>query len=467
MIDMALFAEAWMMYLLIAVLVLIILAILASLYTIVPADYADVVIQKGKMRVFSPHREYNPAGRSAYFRIPSWFFIFGLGMTVHRIPLRILAIDVPNFLSFDKDRARFLCDIIAYIAVKDPVEAAKRFGGDLSELSAQINKIVQATTRDVCTKSTVKEIINDRAMIIRMIDQPLKQTISHWGIDLKDLELVDFKDPTEAEYGEKEPPHVIRDISSIIETQIHSEARQKNAEQIKGARLKEAEADETASIREIQRLEEVAKRAQVKDKMVAEQERLARLQQLEVTRVEQVRNAEIQKEKNLVVAEQDRAVEEVRKQRKLLEGQGDNLMLTEKAKGEAAIIREQLLAEAEGKMKLQEALTRFDDIAIRALTAEKMIEMNRAIGVEGAKALASGDLKVFAGGSSETQAGFDLGRMLQAIGVSSQGGMEAILNRLARPNDLGFRDFGELVKGYKVTPTSDTPAREAKVKKTD
>ncbi|HJX04952.1 MAG TPA: hypothetical protein VJ489_03945, partial [Thermoplasmata archaeon] len=194
-------------------------------------------------------------------------------------------------------------------------------------------------------------------------------------------------------------------------------------------------------------------------------ERLARLQQLEVTRVEQVRNAEIQKEKNLVVAEQDRAVEEVRKQRKLLEGQGDNMMLTEKAKGEAAIIREQLLAEAEGKMKLQEALTRFDDLAIRALTAEKMIEMNRAIGVEGAKALSEANLQVFAGGSPEAQAGFDLGRMLSAIGVSSQGAMDAILNRLARPNDLGFREFGDLVRGYttakeKVPKDAKTPKPE-------
>jgi len=454
-----------MIWLVIIILIIAVIAILAGIYTIVPADYADVVIQKGRMRVFSPHKEYSPYGRSAYFHIPSWFFIFGLGMTVHRIPLRILAIDVPNFLSFDKDRARFLCDIISYVAVKDPVEAAKRFGGSLNELSIQINKIVQATTRDVCTKSTVKEIINDRAMIINMIDKPLKETISQWGIDLKDLELLDFKDPTQAEYGETTPPHVIRDISSIIETQIHSEARQKNAEQIKSARLKEAEADEIASIREIQRLEEVAKRAQVKDRMVAEQERLARLQQLEVTRVEQVRNAEIQKEKNLVVAEQDRAVEEVRKQRKLLEGQGDNMMLTEKAKGEAAIIREQLLAEAEGKMKLQEALTRFDDLAIRALTAEKMIEMNRAIGVEGAKALSEANLQVFAGGSPEAQAGFDLGRMLSAIGVSSQGAMDAILNRLARPNDLGFREFGDLVRGYttakeKVPKDAKTPKPE-------
>ncbi len=449
-----------LVYLIIILAAVLLIVILASLYTIVPADHADVVIQKGRMRVFSPHKEYNPEGRSAYFKIPSWFFIFGLGMTVHRIPLRILAIDVPNFLSFDKDRARFLCDIVAYVAVKDPVEAAKRFGGDLTELQVQINKIVQATTRDVCTKSTVKEIINDREMIIRLIDNPLKETIGHWGIDLKDLELIDFKDPTQAEYGETAPPHVIRDISSIIETQIHSEARQKNAEQIKAARFKEAEADEIASIREIQMQEEVSKRAQVKDKMVAEQERNARVQQLEVTRVEQVKNAEIQKEKNLVIAEQNRAVEEVTKQKKLLEGQGDNLMLTEKAKGEAAIIREQLLAEAEGKMKLQEALTRFDDIAIRALTAEKMIDMNKAIGVEGAKALSSADFRVFAGGSQESQAGFELGRVLSAIGVSSQGAMNSVLNRLARPNDLGFREFGDLVQGY--TAEREKPVKETK-----
>ena len=451
-----------LVYLIVILVIVLLIVILASLYTIVPADYADVVIQKGKMRVFSPHKEYNPQGRSAYFKIPSWFFMFGLGMTVHRIPLRILAIDVPNFLSFDKDRARFLCDIIAYVAVKDPVEAAKRFGGDLNELQTQINKIVQATTRDVCTKSTVKEIINDRSMIIRMVDTPLKETIGHWGIDLKDLELVDFKDPTQAEYGETAPPHVIRDISSIIETQIHSEARQKNAEQIKSARFKEAEADEIASIREIQMQEEVSKRAQVKDKMVAEQERMARLQQLEVTRVEQVRNAEIQKEKNLVIAEQNRAVEEVTKQKKLLEGQGDNLMLTEKAKGEAAIIREQLLAEADGKMKLQEALTRFDDLAIRALTAEKMIDMNKAIGVEGAKALSSADFRVFAGGTPESQAGFELGKVLSAIGVSSQGAMSSVLNRLARPNDLGFKEFGDLVQGY--TADHARPVKESKEK---
>jgi regulator of protease activity HflC (stomatin/prohibitin superfamily) len=49
-----------MIWLVIIILIIAVIAILAGIYTIVPADYADVVIQKGRMRVFSPHKEYSP-----------------------------------------------------------------------------------------------------------------------------------------------------------------------------------------------------------------------------------------------------------------------------------------------------------------------------------------------------------------------------------------------------------------------
>ena len=245
--------ETWLLALIIIVLVLIFFAILASMYTIVPADYVDVVIQKGRMHVLSPHKDYNSEGKAAYFKIPAWFFLFGLGMTVHRVPLRMITVDVANFMSFDIDRARFLCNIIAYVAVTAPVKAAQRFGGNVGELERQVAQIVTATTRDACTKKTIREIINNREDIIETVTPSLRDAIQHWGIDLKDIELVDFKDPTKAEYGEEEPPHVIKDISSIIEEQINSEARQKNAEQRKIARLKEAETLEvivTQAVRE-------------------------------------------------------------------------------------------------------------------------------------------------------------------------------------------------------------------------
>lgn len=72
---------------------------------------------------------------------------------------------------------------------------------------------------------------------------------------------------------------------------------------------------------------------------------------------------------------------------------------------------------------------------------------------------------VFAGGSPEAQAGFDPGRMLWAIGVSSQGAMSAIMNRLARPNDLGFKEFGDMVQGYKADLSGERPLKEVKEKK--
>jgi flotillin len=438
--------ETWLLTVIIIIAILIFFAILAAMYTIVPADYVDVVIQKGKMRVLSPHKDYNKEGRAAYFKIPSWFFILGLGMTVHRVPLRMITVDVSNFMAFDIDRARFLCNIIAYVAVTTPVKAAQRFGGDVSELERQVGMIVTATTRDACTKKTIREIINNRQDIIDTINPPLREAIGHWGIDLKDIELVYFQDPTKAEYGETEPPHVIRDVSSIIEEQINSEARQKNAEQRKIARVKEAETDEEATKREIRRDEEVAKRQQEKDRAVAEFEKVALAEQFEVRRVDEVKMAEIMKQKALVVANQDREVEEINKERKRLDGEGDKIYLSEKAKGEAAPIREKGLADAEAKMKLQDALNRFGPEAIRALVAERLVEMQRQIGLETAKALTTADLKVFAGGDS-ARSGFDLGQLIESLDVASESSAVSVLNRLARPNDLGFKDIMGVLTG--------------------
>jgi len=426
--------------------VLILFGILAKLYTIVPADHADVVIQRGKMKVFSSHTEYNAAGKAAYFKIPAWFFILGLGMTVHRVPLRIMAIGIPNFLAFDSDRARFLCNIVSYVNVVDPVEAAKRFGGDMGELHKQVVQIVQATTRDATTKSPIREIINNREGIIAQITPPLSKAIRHWGIELRDIELVEFSDPTKKEYPHEEPPHVIKDISSIIEQQINSDARQKNANQMMEARLKEALAEETARKREIQKDEEVAKREKDKDKMVAEREKVALAEQLEVAKVDQVKNATIQKEKALVIASQDREVEAIKKEQKHLEGQGDMLMQLEQAKGLAAPIREKGYAEADAKMKLQAALNMFKDEAIRALVAEQVVEMQRQVGIETAKALTQADLKVFAGGGS-AQSGFDLGALIESVSVANEGTAKVIMNRLGRPNDLGFKDLMATIIG--------------------
>jgi flotillin len=420
----------------IAVAVIVLFLIIAGLYRIVPADESHVVIQGKKVRVFSPYvTPYNPKGKSAYFHIPSWFFPFGLGMKVHRIPLRQLSISVPNFLAFDKDRARFVCNIVAYVVVNDPVISARRFSGDIQYLKDEVSKQVQAITRDATTKKPIREIINDRQSILEQIDKPLKSVLSTWGLDLTDMELIEFKDPVKGEDGGK-PSHVISDISSIIEEQINSEARQKNAEQIKIARIKEAEADELGKKREIERDEIVSKREQEKKKLVAEQEKLAREKELEVTKVQEVKTAEINKAKAIVKAEEEKATEEIMREQKKLEGEGDRLRAEEIAKGEASPIREKGKAEAEAKELLQSALNKFGDNAIRSLVAEKIVDMQKEVGIATAQALEKADVKVFAG--EDSKSAFDLGKMISALQTSNESSAQAVLNYLARPHDLGL-----------------------------
>ena len=468
--------------------ILLLFVILASLYKIVPADMADVVIQNKKMRVYSSDKNYSEDGKSAYFRIPGWFFILNLGMKVHRIPLKILPISVTNFLAFDKDRARFECNIIAYVTVNKPMKAAQRFNGKMTQLIEDVSKVVQATTRDATTKQPIRAIINDRESIISTIKEPLTAALANWGLDLKDIELVEFKDPSRGEKEGDKPSHVISDISSIIEEQIESEATQKNAEQKKIARLKVAIAEEAAKIREVHKDEQIAMREQQKAVKVAEEQKIAKEKELDVTKVEQVKTQEIEKEKQIVVAnqtkeiaeidaEQRKAVEEINKQQKELEGQGDRVRAEAQAKGAAATVKEQGLAEAEAikakglaeaeaKEKLQAALNKFGDEAIRALVAQDIVKMQQAVGVAGAKALENSDMRVFSG--SDGGQGFDMGKMIESIQVSSSDTANSVLNKLARPNDLGFKDLQELAskvgKDGETTPPPTQPTDSSKSK---
>ena len=161
--------------------------------------------------------------------------------------------------------------------------------------------------------------------------------------------------------------------------------------------------------------------------------------------------ANIDKDKAIVKANENKETETIKRETKRLEGEGDKLRQEEIAKGEAAPIREKGLAEAEAKEKLQEALNKFGDKAIRALVAEKIVEMQKDVGVETAKALSTADVKVFSGGDGDSKSGFDLGKIISSMAASNDGAAKAVLNKIARPNDLGLNglDLESVIKEVK------------------
>jgi flotillin len=306
----------------------------------------------------------------------------------------MIEVDVPNFLAFDRDRVRFECDIVAYVAVEDAVRAAQRFPEGLDELKSQVVKIVQATTRDTTTKLTVREIINERDLIAKKIQQILSPEVQKWGMSLQALELVNITDPAD------KSSTVIHDISSIAEVQINSEARQKNAEQLKQARLKEAEAEQLAKVREIERDEEIGKRDQLKEQLIAKQRQEAQEEAMRVVRIQQVRQAEIAR---------DAAIEKA---------EGEKQAIIRVKNGEAEGVRSVGYAEADAKSRLADALKKINEAALEV----RQIEKDEKIGVTAAEAFKNADIRFINAGPTTSlmdlftpSGGANLGGMLNAL----------------------------------------------------
>ena len=455
----------------------IILGIASTLRTVVPPNKIDIVIRNKKSGIYCSNAEYfvppkkDEKGRlitpshedlkgveikNVYYHIPQWVPMFG--MYVRRLPLEMLSIKVPNFVAFDSNRARFECDIVAFCAITDGVTASMRIppsqDGGMGKLQEQVQQVLWATMRDSTTKMIVRDIINNRKEIIDMIRDPLREALDEWGLALKDIEIIEFKDAPEGK--------VITNLSSIREQEIDTEAREKNAEQVKKARLAEAEADEKATMREVEKAESVAKREQDMKQKVAIQEKLAKEKELDVKQVELVKTQKIEKEQAEVLARQQKEVarieaekmkevEKIIKEQKKLEGEGDRQRDEEKAKGEAAfalqkgkaeaqVIEAKLLGEAKGKEELQKALNKFKENAILAMTALRAIEKDETIYTEFAKSMGNADTKLFMGGDKSGKGGFDFGQSMEGLLTASGATGLATLNKLGQPNDLGFQD---------------------------
>jgi len=422
--------------------------VLMSLHRIVRPSEAHLIVRaSGVTGVYSATKKFRTdnAGTS-YFLIPE--FIPHFGMTITHLDVTIKELNFEQN-TVEQDQAEY---IISSSTKYRTVDAQKNAESILSgeDLAGQLKDIVQAAVRQVTGKYDIVKARSEREEIATKIQTAIGKDFESWGVELVNFVLIDFKDV--------ENKTVIQDISKRREMEIHSTTRIQNAAKDQAARMKEAEADEKAKEREIERDKVVEERKQEMAQAIAEKEKVAQEKAFEVIKVQTIKQAEITKDAAIVKAEEDKKVaivkaqqqkeaETILKEQKRLEGEGDKLKAEAIAKGEAAPIREmgnaeaeiilkKLVAEAKGKEDLQKALNKFTPSAINALTAELQIEANKDVGIAGAKALEQSEMKVFSG--SDNGGGFDTGKVLAQIGVSNSGLENAMLNKTARPQDLGF-----------------------------
>jgi len=360
-----------------------------------------------------------------------WYFKIPIIRNIRILDLVIM--DITEMMeTFEKDQGRYGVRFSIKFRINNVERAAETFTSN-EALFDQLKENFTAAVRVV----TVAYGVNDARAMKSEMEEKIRSHVGGdleaWGLELVNFVLVDFHDTKDSA--------IISDISRRREVGINSQTRQENAQRIQEARVKEAEAEQIAKKREIEKEEAIAMRDQDKLQAVAVKAKDTREKELDIVKVQQVKTAEINKEKAVIEATQQKEVESINKDQKFLIGEGDKLRDIEQAEGKAAYIKAQGLAEAAAKEALQEALNKFKDEAIRALIAEKVVAMQQAIGVATAEAIGKSDVKIFSGGGN-AQAGFDLGSLVSAAQLTSDAAAQTVINRIARPNDLGLSALG-------------------------
>lgn len=399
---------------------------IASTYKIVPPTEAHLVTSESGRFVASSDNTLGIDGENtkrAYFAIPSFIPFFGTQIRVMNVAIKEIQLSQETF---EKNQARFMADSSTKYRIKNIKIASETFSTD-EEVEEQLKGVIASSVRDVTSKVDVIEARSNKQKMEDSIKQVMNKNLEAWGLELVNFQVVDLRDTDKSS--------IITDISLRREKEISADTRIQNAERIKQARVKEAEADEIARQREIEKDQRIAEQEQIKKMKVAEQEKIAQQRAYDVLQVQTIRQAEIDKEKAIVLANQLVETETINRERKRLEGEGDRLKLEEQAKGEASPIREKGFAEAEALDKKQEALNKFTPQAIQALTAEQLVSANKDVGIATANALSKADVRVLAGGD---QSGLNLGKLVESMSVASPNVASAFINKLSRPNDLGF-----------------------------
>ncbi len=364
---------------------------MVGLYRVVPVNEAHIRILQNSKNIFSAR-----TGKSAYWVVP---FITKL----HKLPLCNLAIPVNDIKLNDKNMAKFVCDIMCFINIKDIslaverlilTDTTKEMGFDFIRLSEDLRAIMESVGRTVTTKQTLLDIYMNRSLLDQAITKEVEVVFPKWGIELVDLELKDIKDATAST--------IIQDIERKVAAEIRRDAEIRVATTTKEAELAKAEAEEIYRKRQIEKDKQIGMAEQIKNQEIADKEAEANAQKIEAMRKLQVGQAEIEKQK----------VEQLAMGQKIkytVEAEGQSNQIEAVGRAEANIIRIKKEADAAGTLKLAEALKEYNDVAINV----KMLDIQKDIMLAKFNALAQAiqkaDVKwIMSGASAQKFFGINL-----------------------------------------------------------
>jgi len=402
------------------------------------------IVQSGKTTI--PHGSGLDAG-NVYYEIPTW--VPKLGVSVITLPVNNFDLSLSDYEAYDEDRVPFLVDVTAFFRIYDTTIAAKRIA-NMDELENQLSLIVQGSIRKVLASDKIDNIMTQRSTFGERFTNEVGDQLVEWGVQsIKNMELMDIRDSPKSD--------VIARIMAKKISEIDRDSRITVAENNRLAKVSEVENLRTSEIASVDAQREVELSKQIAQQQVGEreaerqkavgvaqeqsqQEVLIQKAQtternLAVQRVQDVKQAEIERdtalvnadqeqkvaaiarETALVIADQEKKVAVVDKERAVVQAEqqkettilvAEGVLASEKNKAEAIKLNGIAKAEAEKQLQLAPVaaqITLAKEIGSnpeyqRYLALIQALQAYTTVGSEQAAALKDADVKIIANGGS-------------------------------------------------------------------
>lgn len=430
------------------------------------------IIQSGIATV-SYGKDHN-AG-NLYYEWPSWIPKIEIVKIV--LPVSVFDEDLESYEAYDKGRLPFVVDIKAFFRITDSNVAAQCVSS-FDELRNQLRAILQGAVRTILASADIEEIMQGRSQFGEMFTAEVEAQLKNWGVStVKNIELMDIRGASSS--------HVIKNIMEKKKSLIEMQSRIEVAENMKRANIAEIDAKRQTDIQLQDALQKVGSRTAEKEKEVGislelaqqsikEQARNTMEKDLAIKKLQEVTQAQIDKDVQIIKANQDKETAAINKEMALIkssqeketrvlvaEGEKSTTILvaegnleSKKRESEGIAVEGTARAEAEKAMQLAPVQAQIvlakeignNDGYQKYLVTIEQVKATQAVGIEQAKALAKAELKIIANAGNvengmkgimdifSSNGGTHIGAMFEGFAQTEQG--EALLKKigLKKPN---------------------------------
>jgi regulator of protease activity HflC (stomatin/prohibitin superfamily) len=162
---------------------LAVVAIVAALYAL---SSLRIIKQYERAVAFFLGRYWNTKG-------PGLVFLPSMIAHMHRVSLRIVALDIPPQDVITRDNISLKVNAVLYMKVKDPAAAIIGIENYLYATS----QLAQTTLRSVCGQHQLDELLSEREKINETLKAIIDARSAEWGIEVSAVEVKDVDLPVE------------------------------------------------------------------------------------------------------------------------------------------------------------------------------------------------------------------------------------------------------------------------------